>query len=31
MKVIEDMTGKKPFILFKLFWKYIIPLLSLVS
>lgn len=28
---IEDMTGRRPFVYFKLCWKYIIPLLSLVS
>uniref|UniRef100_H3BYJ2 Uncharacterized protein n=1 Tax=Tetraodon nigroviridis TaxID=99883 RepID=H3BYJ2_TETNG len=31
MKIIEDMTGKKPFFTFKLVWKYIIPLLSVIS
>ena len=28
---IEDMTGQRPSVFFKLCWKYIIPLLSLVS
>lgn len=31
MSIIEDMTGQKPSIYFKLCWKYIIPLLSLVD
>uniref|UniRef100_H2RYW9 Transporter n=1 Tax=Takifugu rubripes TaxID=31033 RepID=H2RYW9_TAKRU len=31
MKIIKDMTGAKPFIMFKLLWKYIIPLVSLIS
>ncbi|XP_051266822.1 sodium- and chloride-dependent GABA transporter 3-like isoform X2 [Dicentrarchus labrax] len=29
--IIEDMTGQRPFVFFKLCWKYIIPLLSLTS
>uniref|UniRef100_A0A8P4GE11 Transporter n=1 Tax=Dicentrarchus labrax TaxID=13489 RepID=A0A8P4GE11_DICLA len=29
--IIEDMTGQRPSVFFKLCWKYIIPLLSLVS
>ncbi|GLD49354.1 sodium- and chloride-dependent GABA transporter 3-like isoform X1 [Lates japonicus] len=29
--VIEDMTGQRPCAFFKLCWKYIIPLLSLIS
>ncbi|XP_037643798.1 sodium- and chloride-dependent GABA transporter 3-like [Sebastes umbrosus] len=28
---IEDMTGQRPSVYFKLCWKYIIPLLSLIS
>ncbi|XP_035027243.2 sodium- and chloride-dependent betaine transporter [Hippoglossus stenolepis] len=28
---IKDMTGQRPFIFFKLCWKYIVPLLSLIS
>ncbi|XP_068191494.1 sodium- and chloride-dependent GABA transporter 3-like [Antennarius striatus] len=31
LNIIEDMTGQKPNILFKLCWKYIIPPLSLIS
>uniref|UniRef100_A0A674NIZ6 Transporter n=1 Tax=Takifugu rubripes TaxID=31033 RepID=A0A674NIZ6_TAKRU len=31
MEIIKDMTGAKPFIIFKLLWKYIIPLVSLIS
>ncbi len=31
MNIIEDMTGQKPSVFFKLCWKFIIPLLSLVS
>ncbi|XP_027146748.1 sodium- and chloride-dependent GABA transporter 3-like [Larimichthys crocea] len=29
--IIEDMTGQRPSVFFKLCWKYIIPLLSLIS
>ncbi|XP_045897226.1 sodium- and chloride-dependent taurine transporter-like [Micropterus dolomieu] len=29
--IIEDMTGQKPSVFFKLCWKYIIPLWSLIS
>uniref|UniRef100_A0A8C4FEH5 Transporter n=1 Tax=Dicentrarchus labrax TaxID=13489 RepID=A0A8C4FEH5_DICLA len=29
--IIEDMTGQRPSVFFKLCWKYIIPLLSLTS
>ncbi|XP_028283224.1 sodium- and chloride-dependent betaine transporter-like [Parambassis ranga] len=29
--IIEDMTGQRPSVLFKLCWKYIIPVLSLIS
>ncbi|XP_068195959.1 sodium- and chloride-dependent GABA transporter 3-like [Antennarius striatus] len=29
--IIKDMTGQKPAVFFKLCWKYIIPILSLVS
>ncbi|KAM3605493.1 uncharacterized protein V6R79_026298 [Siganus canaliculatus] len=29
--IIEDMSGQKPSIVFKLCWKYIIPVVSLVS
>ncbi|XP_068191553.1 sodium- and chloride-dependent GABA transporter 3-like [Antennarius striatus] len=31
INIIEDMTGQKPNAFFKLCWKYIIPLLSLIS
>ncbi|XP_027132711.1 sodium- and chloride-dependent taurine transporter-like, partial [Larimichthys crocea] len=31
MNIIEDMTGQRPSVFFKLCWKYIIPLLSLSS
>ncbi|KAM8849974.1 sodium- and chloride-dependent betaine transporter-like isoform 2-T2 [Spinachia spinachia] len=31
MDIIEDMTGKRPSVFFKLCWKYIIPLLSLIA
>ncbi|XP_026169207.1 sodium- and chloride-dependent GABA transporter 3-like [Mastacembelus armatus] len=31
INIIEDMTGQRPSIFFKLCWKYIIPLLSLIS
>ncbi|XP_045908924.1 sodium- and chloride-dependent GABA transporter 3-like isoform X4 [Micropterus dolomieu] len=31
INVIEDMTGQRPCVFFKLCWKYIIPLLSLIS
>uniref|UniRef100_A0A3B4WR33 Uncharacterized protein n=1 Tax=Seriola lalandi dorsalis TaxID=1841481 RepID=A0A3B4WR33_SERLL len=31
IKNIEDMTGQRPSVFFKLCWKYIIPLLSLIS
>ncbi|XP_029380726.1 sodium- and chloride-dependent betaine transporter-like [Echeneis naucrates] len=31
LNIINDMTGQRPCILFKLCWKYIIPLLSLSS
>ncbi|XP_068191066.1 sodium- and chloride-dependent GABA transporter 3-like isoform X2 [Antennarius striatus] len=31
INIIEDMTGHKPNVFFKLCWKYIIPLLSLIS
>uniref|UniRef100_A0A8C3A535 Transporter n=1 Tax=Cyclopterus lumpus TaxID=8103 RepID=A0A8C3A535_CYCLU len=31
INIIEDMTGQRPSVFFKLCWKYIIPLLSLVS
>ncbi|XP_037537322.1 sodium- and chloride-dependent betaine transporter-like [Nematolebias whitei] len=30
LNIIEDMTGQKPSVFFKLCWKYIIPLLSLI-
>ncbi|XP_062285088.1 sodium- and chloride-dependent GABA transporter 3-like [Scomber scombrus] len=29
--IIEDMTGQRPCVFFKLCWRYIIPLLSLIS
>uniref|UniRef100_A0A3B4WR04 Transporter n=1 Tax=Seriola lalandi dorsalis TaxID=1841481 RepID=A0A3B4WR04_SERLL len=29
--IIKDMTGQRPSVFFKLCWKYIIPLLSLIS
>ncbi|XP_051266886.1 sodium- and chloride-dependent GABA transporter 3-like isoform X7 [Dicentrarchus labrax] len=29
--IIEDMTGQRPSVFFKVCWKYIIPLLSLIS
>ncbi|XP_068191554.1 sodium- and chloride-dependent betaine transporter-like [Antennarius striatus] len=29
--IIEDMTGQKPNVFFKLCWKYIIPVVSLIS
>ncbi|XP_058497785.1 sodium- and chloride-dependent GABA transporter 3-like [Solea solea] len=29
--IIKDMTGQRPCLLFKVCWKYIVPLLSLVS
>ncbi|XP_054483626.1 sodium- and chloride-dependent GABA transporter 3-like [Anoplopoma fimbria] len=29
--IIEDMTGQRPCVFFKLCWKYVIPLLSLIS
>ncbi|XP_068590881.1 sodium- and chloride-dependent betaine transporter-like [Cebidichthys violaceus] len=29
--IIEDMTGQRPSVFFKLCWKYVIPLLSLIS
>ncbi|XP_070830094.1 sodium- and chloride-dependent GABA transporter 2-like [Chaetodon trifascialis] len=29
--IIEDMTGQRPSVFFKLCWKYVIPLLSLAS
>ncbi|XP_037643801.1 sodium- and chloride-dependent GABA transporter 3-like [Sebastes umbrosus] len=29
--IIEDMTGQRPSVFFKLCWKYFIPLLSLIS
>ncbi|XP_074508405.1 sodium- and chloride-dependent betaine transporter-like [Sebastes fasciatus] len=31
INIIEDMTGQRPSAFFKLCWKYIIPLLSLIS
>ncbi|XP_034411183.1 sodium- and chloride-dependent betaine transporter-like [Cyclopterus lumpus] len=31
INIIEDMTGQRPSVFFKLCWKYIIPLLSLIS
>uniref|UniRef100_A0A8P4G8H9 Transporter n=1 Tax=Dicentrarchus labrax TaxID=13489 RepID=A0A8P4G8H9_DICLA len=31
INIIEDMTGHRPSVFFKLCWKYIIPLLSLTS
>ncbi|KAM7400112.1 hypothetical protein PAMA_004691 [Pampus argenteus] len=31
INIIEDMTGQKPSVYFKVCWRYIIPLLSLVS
>ncbi|XP_071347699.1 sodium- and chloride-dependent GABA transporter 3-like [Trachinotus anak] len=31
LNIIEDMTGQTPCIFFKLCWKYIIPLLTLIS
>ncbi|XP_026169208.1 sodium- and chloride-dependent betaine transporter-like [Mastacembelus armatus] len=31
INIVEDMTGQRPSIFFKLCWKYIIPLLSLIS
>ncbi|KAG7232959.1 hypothetical protein INR49_007914, partial [Caranx melampygus] len=31
IKSIEDMTGHRPSVFFKVCWKYIIPLLSLIS
>ncbi|XP_054451911.1 sodium- and chloride-dependent betaine transporter-like [Anoplopoma fimbria] len=31
INIIEDMTGQRPCVLFKLCWKYIIPLLSMIS
>ncbi|XP_070830096.1 sodium- and chloride-dependent betaine transporter-like [Chaetodon trifascialis] len=31
INIIEDMTGQRPSVFFKLCWKYIIPLLSLAS
>ncbi|XP_068608956.1 sodium- and chloride-dependent GABA transporter 3-like [Brachionichthys hirsutus] len=31
LKSMEDMTGQKPHVFYKLCWKYIIPLLSLIS
>ncbi|XP_068190814.1 sodium- and chloride-dependent GABA transporter 3-like [Antennarius striatus] len=31
MNIIEDMTGQKPNVFFKLCWKYIVPLLSMIS
>ncbi|KAM3603750.1 uncharacterized protein V6R79_001465 [Siganus canaliculatus] len=31
INIIEDMTGHRPSVFFKLCWKYIIPLLSLIS
>ncbi|KAM9349534.1 sodium- and chloride-dependent betaine transporter-like [Symphorus nematophorus] len=31
INIIEDMTGQRPCVFFKLCWKYIIPLLSLIS
>lgn len=30
-RFMKDMTGIKQLIMFKLLWKYVIPLLSLVS
>ncbi|XP_015242449.1 PREDICTED: sodium- and chloride-dependent betaine transporter-like [Cyprinodon variegatus] len=30
-EIIEDMTGKRPSVFFKVCWKFLIPLLSLVS
>ncbi|XP_068195987.1 sodium- and chloride-dependent GABA transporter 3-like [Antennarius striatus] len=29
--IIEDMTGQRPSLFFKLCWKYVVPLLSLIS
>ncbi|KAM7379746.1 hypothetical protein PAMP_005276 [Pampus punctatissimus] len=31
INIIEDMTGQRPSVYFKLCWRYIIPLLSLIS
>ncbi|XP_071347927.1 sodium- and chloride-dependent GABA transporter 3-like [Trachinotus anak] len=31
LNIIKDMTGQRPSVFFKLCWKYIIPLLSVVS
>ncbi|XP_037537323.1 sodium- and chloride-dependent betaine transporter-like [Nematolebias whitei] len=31
LNIIEDMSGQKPSVFFKLCWKYVIPLLSLIS
>lgn len=31
INIIEDMTGQRPSVYFKVCWRYIIPLLSLVS
>ncbi|XP_042284057.1 sodium- and chloride-dependent GABA transporter 3-like isoform X1 [Thunnus maccoyii] len=31
INIIEDMTGHRPSVFFKLCWRYIIPLLSLIS
>ncbi|KAL6103781.1 uncharacterized protein ACO6RY_13656 [Pungitius sinensis] len=31
MNIIEDMTGQRPSVFFKLCWKYVIPLLSLIA
>ncbi|XP_068191552.1 sodium- and chloride-dependent GABA transporter 3-like [Antennarius striatus] len=31
MNIIEDMTGQKPNVFFKLCWKYIVPVVSLIS
>ncbi|XP_070701058.1 sodium- and chloride-dependent betaine transporter-like [Pempheris klunzingeri] len=31
INIIEEMTGQRPSVFFKLCWKYVIPLLSLIS